>query len=52
MKIDLNSKLFPNVQIYVRNGHWSGVIVEDCMTDELLFHIFDRNDLQYRRSSS
>lgn len=40
MKIDLNSKLFPNVQIYVRNGHWSGVIVEDCMTGELLFHIF------------
>lgn len=40
MQIDLNSKLFPNVQIYVRNGHWSGVIVEDCMTGELLFHIF------------
>lgn len=40
MKIDLNSKLIPNVQIYVVNGNWSGVIVEDCMTDELLFHIF------------
>lgn len=41
MKIDLNSKLIPNVQIYVVNGNWSGVLLEDCVTRELLFHIFD-----------
>ena len=40
MKIDLNSKLIPNVQIYVVNGNWSGVLLEDCVTRELLFHIF------------
>lgn len=39
MKIDLNSKLIPNVQIYVVNGNWSGVLLEDCVTRELLFHI-------------
>lgn len=46
MKIDLNSKLIRNVEVYVRNGHWSGVFLEDCMTGELLFHIFGEDPIK------
>lgn len=46
MKIDLNSKLISNVQIYVINGDYSGVLLEDCVTGELLFHIFGQGRIE------
>ena len=39
MTISKSSKIEENTSIYVVNGCWSGYIVRDCVTDDLLLFI-------------